>query len=96
MKDVLRRGREEIDNLKNKLRDSGTLCQHLQKVQSVHEERIADLTTRLKKELASNISKETNIKNMKANVESIQENTVRSKAQHKVLLYIIEIGLCDW
>merc|ERR1712233_180662 len=54
LKDVLRRGREEIDWLKNKIRDSGTLCNHLKSVQTSHEERIDDLTTRLRNETTSN------------------------------------------
>jgi len=49
LNDVLRRGREEIDHLKNSCRDANTLVNHLTNVQGVHEERIEDLTTRLRK-----------------------------------------------
>merc|ERR1711962_1068053 len=78
LKDVLRRGREEIDWLKNKVRDAGTLCQHLQKVQDVHEERIEDLTTRLKSETSGNKRKEDQIVSMKKNIENIKDQTERS------------------
>merc|ERR1712233_200023 len=83
LKDVLRRGREEIDWLKNKIRDSGTLCNHLKSVQTTHEERIDDLTTRLRNETTSNANKENKIKSMQAQIETIKGNTENSKAAHK-------------
>jgi len=50
----------------------------------VHEERITDLTTRLKSETTGNKNKEQKIAGMKAGVESIKENTENSKKYHKV------------
>ena len=85
MKDVLRRGREEIDSLKNKIRDAGTLCIHLTGVQTVHEERIADLSGNLKSELSSNKNKEDKIKNMGTNIENIKEQTKKAVDTHKVI-----------
>lgn len=52
--DVIRRQQEEIDRLRNTIRDCGTLTNHLEDVKNVHDERIADLTTKLQKEQAKN------------------------------------------
>ncbi|CAG5110771.1 Oidioi.mRNA.OKI2018_I69.chr2.g5137.t1.cds [Oikopleura dioica] len=83
LKDVLRRGREEIDFLKNKVRDSNTLVNHLTNVQGVHEERIEDLTTRLRKEKQSNVDKEAKIVNMNKNIENIKDQTKRAETSYK-------------
>jgi len=83
LKDVLRRGREEIDHLKNACRDANTLVNHLTNVKGVHEERIEDLTTRLKKEKQSNVDKEAKIVNMNKNIENIKDATIRAETSYK-------------
>ena len=71
------------------VRGKSGLYDHFKGVQTVHEERITDLTGRLTNELNSNSSKENKIKFMEANIVSIKENTEKSKENHKVKIKVL-------
>merc|ERR1711970_1377618 len=86
--DVIRRQQEEIDWTRNKIRDSGTLIQHLESVKGTHEDRIKEQTDNRDTTRVKNVKREDNIKGKTQQLINNHNN----KMQETVACKNMEIG----
>merc|ERR1712168_1738985 len=80
--DVVRRQGEEIDLLRNRIRDTGTLINHLSDVKNTHTGRIEELTKDRDHHRGKNTKRDENVATLNKNIVTIKEKKATLVKEH--------------